>query len=77
MSHFETLTIRHILIQQRRQRLISNLRGLIRLLDGNIHLAEKQAQNSGIPNLERFTSARKLKARKDNLVATIGRLCQR
>lgn len=75
-SHFETLTIHHVLIQERTKQLISDLRGLVHLLDRNIQLAEK-AQNSGIPNLDRLASARKLKGRKDALRATICRLRQR
>lgn len=74
ISHFETLTMRHVLIQGRTKKLISDLQDLIQLLDGNIYLAEKQTPNSGIPNSDRFASARKLKARRDNLVATISGL---
>ncbi len=76
VSHFETLTIRGVLIQEKKKKLISDLRGLIQLVDGNIQLAEKQAQNPGIPNSDRFSSARKLKARRNNLIATICRLRQ-
>lgn len=74
ISHFETLTMRHVLIQERTKKLISELRCLVHLLDGNIHLAEKQMQGCGIPSLDRFASARELKARRDSLIATISRL---
>lgn len=74
LSHFETLTMRHVLIQERTKKLISELRCLVHLLDGNIHLAETRMQSCGIPSLDHFASARELKARRDNLIATIARL---
>jgi hypothetical protein len=71
VSRFETLTNRYALIQEK---LISDLRCLVPLLEANIEAEEERTgifdpANSSYPVL-----ARQLRARRDNVIATISRL---
>ena len=42
-SHFETLTKRKVLIRERTERFISDLRRLVQLLDADINIEEERA----------------------------------
>jgi hypothetical protein len=70
-SHFDTLTIRHVLIEERTKKFIANLQHLVGQLDDNIHLT-KLCEDAA--NITPSASTRQLKARRDNLVATISQV---
>jgi flagellar biosynthesis/type III secretory pathway chaperone len=76
VSHFETLTERYVLVQQRTETLISDLRRLVHLIEADIKSEEERV---GIFNPTRSdypVTARQLKARWQNLTSTISRLEQ-
>jgi hypothetical protein len=72
-SHFETLTKRKVLIQERTERFISDLRRLVQLLDADIEIEEKCTGIFDLMNSD-YSVSRKLRARRENLIATISRL---
>jgi hypothetical protein len=74
ISRFETLTNRNVLIQKRTKGLISDLRRLVRLLEADIDMEEERLGISDPTNPDYSVSARKLGARRENLIATISRL---
>ena len=73
-SRFETLTSRNVLIQKRTKGLISDLRRLVRLLEADIDMEEERIGISDPTSPDYSVSARKLGARRENLIATISRL---
>jgi hypothetical protein len=73
-SRFETLTKRKVLIQGRTGRLISDMRRLIQLLEADIDCEEERTGIFDPMNSNYSVAARQLKARRDNLTATISRL---
>jgi hypothetical protein len=72
-SRFETLTNRYVRIQERTQTLISDLRGLVQLLESEIESEEGRTRIDPA-NSNYLGAARTLRARRDNLIATICRL---
>jgi hypothetical protein len=74
VSRFETLTNRHVLLQKRTDRFISDLRRLVQLLEADIEFDEERTGISDPANSNYSDLARKLRARRDNLIATISRL---
>ena len=73
-SHFETLTKREVLIQERTKRFISDLRRLVQLLDADINIEEERTGISDLTNPDYSVAARQLRARRENLTDTISRL---
>jgi hypothetical protein len=73
VSPFETLTIRNVLIQERTERFISDLRRLVQLLDVDIEIEEKCTGIFDLMNSDCSVS-QKLRARRENLIVTISRL---
>jgi hypothetical protein len=73
VSRFETLTIRNVLIQERTETFISDLRRLVQLLDVDIEIEEKCTGIFDLMNSDCSVS-QKLRARRENLIATISRL---
>ena len=73
-SRFETLTDRYALIQERIQTLISDLRRLVQLLEAEIETEEQRTTIFDPANSNYPVFARKLRGRRDNLIATISRL---
>lgn len=74
LSRFETLTNRRVQIQERTERLVSDLRGLVQLLERNINSEEESTGIFDRANSNYSVTARKLRARRDNLAATISKL---
>jgi hypothetical protein len=76
VSHFETLTERYVLVQQRTETLISDLRRLVHLIEADIK-SEEERVGIFIPTRSDYpVTARQLKARRQNLTSTISRLEQ-
>jgi hypothetical protein len=73
-SRFETLTNRSVLIQERTERFISDLQRFVRLLEADIEFDETRTGISDPANSSYSALARKLRARRDNLIATISQL---
>jgi hypothetical protein len=73
-SRFETLTRRNALIQERTTRLISDLRRLVQMLEDDIRIEEERTGIFDPMNPDYSVAARHLRARRDNLTATISRL---
>jgi hypothetical protein len=73
-SHFETLTKRKVLILERTDRFISDLRRLVQLLEVDIDFEEKRAGSFDPMNSNYSVTARQLRARRDNLTVTIAQL---
>ena len=73
-SRFETLTRRKVLIEERTHKFVSDLRRLVHLLDVDIDLEEKRTGISDLASRNYSVVARGLRARRDNLTATISRL---
>jgi len=73
-SHFETLTKRKRLLQETTERLISDLQRLVQMLDAHIEIEEERTGFSDPRNANYADSARQLRARRDNLLATLDRL---
>ena len=73
-SHFETLTKRKLLIRERTRKLISDLRRMVQLIETDIESEEEQAGAFDPGNSNYPITARRLRARRDNLTATISRL---
>lgn len=74
LSHFETLTNRRLQIQERMERLVSDLRRLVQLLERNIDSEEERTGIFDLANLNYSVAARQLRTRRDNLAATISKL---
>jgi hypothetical protein len=70
-SHFEILTNRYATIQERTRRLVCDLQRLIRLLDYDINFEEERTGISDLAHSNYSGIARQLRARRDNLAATI------
>ena len=73
-SRFETLTKRHALIQERTERFISQLQSLVLLVEADIDFEERRTGIFDSTSSNYSTAARQLRARRDNLTATISRL---
>jgi hypothetical protein len=73
-SHFENLTHRYVLVQERIQTFISDLRRLVLLIEAEIETEEERASIFDPANSNSRSSVRKLRTRRDNLIATISRL---
>ena len=73
-SHLETLTKRKVLIQERTQRFISELRRLVQLLDADINIEEERTGTFDLTNPDYSIAARQLRTRRENLTDTISRL---
>ena len=73
-SRFETLSNRYVLVQERTQTLISDLLRLVQLLDSEIQTEEARMSIFDPANSNYPVAARKLRARRNNLIATISRL---
>jgi ABC-type transporter Mla subunit MlaD len=74
LSRFETLTNRRVQIQERAERLVSDLRRLVHLLEYNIDNEEERTGIFDRANSNYSVTARQLRARRDNLAATISKL---
>jgi ABC-type transporter Mla subunit MlaD len=74
LSRFETLTNRRVQIQERAERLVSDLRRLVHLLECNIDNEEERTGIFDRANSNYSVTARQLRARRDNLAATISKL---
>jgi ABC-type transporter Mla subunit MlaD len=74
LSRFETLTNRRVQVQERSERLVSDLRRLVHLLDCNICSEEERTGIFDRANSNYSVTARQLRARRDNLAATISKL---
>jgi hypothetical protein len=74
LSRFETLTNRRVQIQERTERLASDLLRLIQLLDSNIEFEEERTGVFDLKNPNYSVTARQLRTRRDNLAATISKL---
>lgn len=74
LSHFETLTNRRSQLQERMETLVSDLRRLVQLLERNIDFEEERTGVFDTANLNYPVTARQLRARRDNLAATILKL---
>jgi hypothetical protein len=66
-----------IAIQETTRRFIGDLRRLVRLLDNDIKFEEEQTGISDLANSGYSVTARQLRARRDNLAATIFELEKR
>ena len=74
LSRFETLTNRRVQIRERAERLVSDLRRLVHLLECNIDNEEERTGIFDRANSNYSVTARQLRARRDNLAATISKL---
>jgi flagellar FliJ protein len=74
VSRFETLTNRHVAMQERTKRLVSDLRRLVRLLEHDINYEEQRTGISDLANSNYSVAARQFRTRRDNLAATISEL---
>jgi hypothetical protein len=74
VSRFETLTDRHVLLQEMTNRFIRDLRRLVQLLKVDIEFEEERTGISDPMNSNYSNLARKLRVRRENLIATISRL---
>lgn len=74
LSRFETLTSRRVQIQERAERLVSDLRRLVHLLECDIDSEEERTGIFDRANSNYSVTARQLRARRDNLAATISKL---
>jgi hypothetical protein len=74
LFNFETLTNRYLTIQERTNRLVSDLRRLIQLLEHDINYEEVRTGIADIANSNYSVLARQLRGRRDNLAATICKL---
>ena len=74
ISHFEILTNRSVLIQAKTERFISDLRRLVQLLEAGIETEEERVGVFDLKCENYPVSARQLRLRRDNLMATISRL---
>jgi hypothetical protein len=73
-SRFETLTNRYARVQERTQTFISDLRRLVKLLESEIESEEEHTGVFDPANSSYLVAVQKLRARRDNLIATISRL---
>ncbi|HWH59466.1 MAG TPA: hypothetical protein VN682_17695 [Terriglobales bacterium] len=73
-SRFETLTNRYVLVQERTQTLISDLRRLVQLLESEIESEEGSTRIFDRANSNYPVAVQKLRTRRDNLIATISQL---
>lgn len=73
-SHFDTLIKRKLLIRERAQRLVSDLRRMVQLIESDIESEEEQAGTFDPRRSDYPIRARLLRARRENLTATISRL---
>jgi hypothetical protein len=73
-SPFETLTNRRVQIQERTYKLVSDLRSLVLLLDCNIESEEERTGCFDVSSSNYSITARQLRTRRNNLVATISKL---
>ena len=73
-SHFETLTDRYVLVQERIQTFILDLRRLVLLIEAEIETEEERTCIFDPANSNDSGSVQKLRTRRDNLIATISRL---
>jgi hypothetical protein len=74
LSRFETLSNRRVQIQQRTERLVSDLHRLIQLLDCNIEFEEDRTGIFDLTNSNYSVTARQFRIRRDNLASTISKL---
>jgi hypothetical protein len=74
VSRFETLTKRNVLIQERTERFISDLRRLVQLLDADINIEEERTGIFDLTSPDYSVAARQLRTRRENLTDTISRL---
>lgn len=74
LSRFETLTDRRVQIQEKTERLVSDLRCLVRLIECNIDAEEEHTGIFDLANSNYSLTARQLRAKCDNLAATISKL---
>lgn len=74
VSRFETLTNRYVTVHERAKRLVSDLRRMVQLLDHDINYEEERTGISDLTNSNYSVAARQLRARRDNLAATISEL---
>jgi hypothetical protein len=76
LSHFETLTNRRGQIQERTERLVSDLKRLLQALEASIFSEEERTRVFDLASSNYSVAARQLRARRDNLVATISKLME-
>jgi hypothetical protein len=74
ISRFETLTKRHVLIQETTKKFISDLQRMVQLLEADINIEEDRTGIFDLTKPDYSVVARQLRARHDNLKATIFRL---
>ena len=74
LSRFDTLTKRHLQIQETAKKFIFDLQQMVQLLDANISIEEERTGVVDVTKPDYSTVARQLRARRDNLKATIFRL---
>ncbi len=73
-SHFETLAERSVSIQSRIKTFIHDLHRLVRLLEADIETEEDRTDNFDYTSANYSDLARRLRLRRDNLIATIALL---
>jgi hypothetical protein len=71
VSRFETLTSRYVAIEERTKRLVCDLRRMVQLLEHDISDEEERTGISDLAHSDYSVAARQLRARRDNLAATI------
>ena len=74
VSRFETLTKRHVQIQKTMAKFIFDLQRMVQLLEADIHIEEERTGIIDLRKPDYSPVARQLRARHDNLKATIFRL---
>jgi len=70
-SYFETLTKRSVVIQAKIETFVSDLRRLSQMLEAEIKTEEERANVSDCRKASYPDVARRLRLRRDNLLATI------
>jgi hypothetical protein len=74
LSHFQTLTNRRGQIQERTEGLVFDLKRLLQALEANIFSEEERTRVFDLTSSNYSVAARQLRARRDNLAATISKL---
>jgi hypothetical protein len=72
--HFETLTKRNVLLQERTETFVSQMTRLLLLLEADIDFEEQRTGIFDVATPNYSIIALQLRARRDNLSATIFRL---
>jgi hypothetical protein len=74
VSRFETLTSRHVQIQKTAKKFVFDLQRIVQLLEADIDIEEERTGIFDLRKPDYSPVARQLRARHDNLRATIFRL---